>query len=98
MALEFHRGAFRSRPNHAFIPARLFPDAALDSPRTSAWPHWRSPAALHAISKSPRATSRDLDLEPLAAGACRRGIGGVGPGDFPPPAWCAELKQKLVPA
>src|SRR5262249_58904195 len=48
--------------------------------------------------KSSGATSRDLDLEHLAAGACRKGMGGAAPGDFTHPAWCAELKQKLVPA
>ena len=37
-------------------------------------------------------------VEHLAAWACRKGIGVVGTGDFTHPAWCAELKQKLVPA
>src|SRR5262249_40190409 len=55
-------------------------------------------ADLHVHSKYSRATSRDLDLEHLAAWACRKGIGVVGTGDFTHPAWCAELKQKLVPA
>src|SRR5262249_56929991 len=60
----------------------------------------RSPshADLHAHPKYSRATSRDLDLEHLAAWACRKGIGVVPTGDFTHPAWCAELKQKLVPA
>src|SRR5256885_5166488 len=58
----------------------------------------RSHADLHVHSKYPRATSRDLDLEHLAAWAARKGIGVVAPGDFTHPAWCAELKQKLVPA
>src|SRR5262249_54860129 len=60
----------------------------------------RCHAALHVHSKSSRATSwdLDLDLEHLAAWACRKGIGVVGTGDFTHPAWCAELKQKLVPA
>src|SRR4029079_16515058 len=53
---------------------------------------------LHVHSKYSRATSRDLDLEHLAAWAGRQGIGVVATGDFPHPAWCAELKQKLVPA
>src|SRR5712691_2585648 len=55
-------------------------------------------ADLHVHSKYSRATSRDLDLEHLAAWACRKGIGVVGTGDFTHPAWRAELKEKLVPA
>ena len=55
-------------------------------------------ADLHVHSKYSRATSRDLDLEHLAAWAWRKGIGVVATGDFTHPAWCAELKQKLVPA
>jgi ATP-dependent DNA helicase UvrD/PcrA len=55
-------------------------------------------ADLHVHSKYSRATSRDLDLEHLAAWACRKGIGVVATGDFTHPAWCAELKQKLVSA
>src|SRR6266545_3022165 len=55
-------------------------------------------ADLHVHSKYSRATSRDLDLEHLAAWACRKGIGVVATGDFTHPVWCAELKQKLVPA
>ncbi|HYY38810.1 MAG TPA: UvrD-helicase domain-containing protein [Xanthobacteraceae bacterium] len=55
-------------------------------------------ADLHVHSKYSRATSRDLDLEHLAAWASRKGIGVVATGDFTHPAWCAELKQKLVPA
>mgnify|MGYP003693775533 CR=1 FL=1 len=55
-------------------------------------------ADLHVHSKYSRATSRDLDLEHLAAWACRKGIGVVATGDFTHPAWCAELKRKLVPA
>src|SRR5439155_1317981 len=55
-------------------------------------------ADLHVHSKYSRATSRDLDLEHLAAWACRKGIGVVGTGDFTHPGWCAELKRKLVPA
>ena len=55
-------------------------------------------ADLHVHSKYSRATSRDLDLEHLAAWACRKGIGVVGTGDFTHPAWRAELADKLVPA
>src|SRR5436309_8293298 len=55
-------------------------------------------ADLHVHSKYSRATSRDLDLEHLAAWAARKGIGVVGTGDFTHPAWRAELKEKLVAA
>ena len=55
-------------------------------------------ADLHVHSKYSRATSRDLDLEHLAAWACRKGIAVVATGDFTHPAWRAELGQKLVPA
>jgi uncharacterized protein (TIGR00375 family) len=55
-------------------------------------------ADLHVHSKYSRATSRDLDLEHLAHWAARKGIGVVATGDFTHPAWCAELKAKLVPA
>src|SRR5262249_61240027 len=55
-------------------------------------------ADLHVHSKYSRATSRDLDLEHLAAWACRKGIGVVGTGGFTHPAWCAGLKRKLSPA
>src|SRR3989442_12629840 len=44
-------------------------------------------ADLHVHSKYSRATSRDLDLDHLAAWACRKGIGVVGTGDFTHPAW-----------
>ena len=55
-------------------------------------------ADLHVHSKYSRATSRDLDLEHLAAWAARKGIGVVATGDFTHPAWRAELGEKLVPA
>src|SRR2546430_13363734 len=55
-------------------------------------------ADVHVHSKYSRATSRNLDLEHLAAWACRKGIGVVATGDFTHPAWAAELKAKLVPA
>ena len=55
-------------------------------------------ADLHVHSKYSRATSRDLDLEHLAAWAARKGIAVVATGDFTHPAWRAELKEKLVPA
>jgi DNA helicase II / ATP-dependent DNA helicase PcrA len=55
-------------------------------------------ADLHIHSKYSRATSRDLDLEHLAAWGARKGIAVVATGDFTHPAWRAELKAKLVPA
>jgi ATP-dependent DNA helicase UvrD/PcrA len=55
-------------------------------------------ADLHVHSKYSRATSRDLDLEHLAAAAQVKGIGLVATGDFTHPAWRAELGEKLVPA
>src|SRR2546430_11330046 len=51
-------------------------------------------ADLHVHSKYSRATSRDLDLEHLAAWACRKGIGVVATGDFTHPAWCAERSEE----
>src|SRR5258708_6232662 len=58
----------------------------------------RSHGALQVHPRYSRATSRDLDPEPLAHGAARKGIGVVATGDFTHPAWCAELKDKLAPA
>ena len=55
-------------------------------------------ADLHVHSKYSRATSRDLDLEHLAAWAASKGITVVATGDFTHPAWRTELKEKLVPA
>ena len=55
-------------------------------------------ADLHVHSKYSRATSRDLDLEHLAAWAARKGITVVATGDFTHPAWRTELKEKLVAA
>jgi hypothetical protein len=63
-----------------------------------AWHPMRFHADLHVHSKYSRATSRDLDLEHLAAWAARKGIGVVATGDFTHPAWRAELAEKLVPA
>jgi DNA helicase II / ATP-dependent DNA helicase PcrA len=85
-------------PDMRDMRAPVFPDARLEHPRSSGVARMRFHADLHVHSKYSRATSRDLDLEHLAAWACRKGIGVVGTGDFAHPAWCAELKQKLVPA
>src|SRR5262249_41866984 len=83
--------------------ADVFPDALREHPRAhpggeQGVARMRSPAAWQVPWKYSGATSGDLDLEHLAAWACRKGIGVVGTGDFTHPAWCAELKQKLVPA
>src|SRR5262249_60306400 len=75
------------------------PDASLERPRgDEGVARMRFHADLHVHSKYSRATSRDLDLEHLAAWACRKGIGVVATGDFTPPALGPELKQKLLPA
>ncbi|HTU53278.1 MAG TPA: UvrD-helicase domain-containing protein [Acetobacteraceae bacterium] len=58
----------------------------------------RFTADLHVHSKYSRATSRDLDLEHLAAAARVKGVDLVATGDFTHPAWRAELGEKLVPA
>lgn len=55
-------------------------------------------ADLHVHSKYSRATSKDADLEHLAAWAKRKGIRVVGTGDFTHPAWFGEIREKLVPA
>ena len=55
-------------------------------------------ADLHIHSKFSRATSRDCDLEHLAAWAGRKGVTVVGTGDITHPGWRAELHEKLVPA
>lgn len=53
-------------------------------------------ADLHVHSKYSLATSRDGDLEHLAAWAARKGIAVLGTGDFTHPAWFAELEKKLT--
>ncbi len=55
-------------------------------------------ADLQLHSKYALATSKDMDLEHLAAGARRKGVGLLGTGDFTHPEWLAELKSKLEPA
>lgn len=55
-------------------------------------------ADLHIHSKYSRATSKELEPEPLDAWARRKGIGLVGAGDFTHPAWRAELRDKLAEA
>src|SRR5262245_20509840 len=89
-----------SAPESAIVPTKLPRIPIGASPRLGrrGTSRMRFHADLHVHSKHSRATSRDLDLEHLAAWACRKGIGVVGTGDFTHPAWCAELKEKLVPA
>jgi uncharacterized protein (TIGR00375 family) len=55
-------------------------------------------ADLHVHSHLSRATSRDCTLEGLYCWAQRKGIRVVGTGDCTHPDWCAELREKLVPA
>ena len=54
-------------------------------------------ADLHLHSRYAIATSRDLDLERLAAGAKFKGINLLATGDFTHPRWQADLKDKLTP-
>lgn len=54
-------------------------------------------ADLQLHSKYALATSKDMDLEHLAAGASLKGLNLLGTGDFTHPKWFAELKAKLVP-
>ncbi|MGC8850714.1 MAG: endonuclease Q family protein [Candidatus Micrarchaeia archaeon] len=53
-------------------------------------------ADLHIHSKYARGTSPSMDLEHVSAGACEKGLGLVGTGDFTHPSWFKELKSKLV--
>ena len=54
-------------------------------------------ADFHIHSKYSRATSKDMEVEPLAAWAKKKGISLVGTGDFTHPTYFAELRSKLVP-
>jgi len=55
-------------------------------------------ADLHIHSRFSRATSRELNLATLSAGAERKGILVLGTGDFTHPTWLSELESGLVPA
>lgn len=55
-------------------------------------------ADLHVHSRFARATSRDLDLEHMAAAAAEKGLAVVGTGDCVHPGWAVELREKLRPA
>lgn len=52
-------------------------------------------ADLHIHSKYSRATSRDMELEPLTRWAKIKGISMLGTGDFTHPEWLAELEGSL---
>lgn len=54
-------------------------------------------ADLHLHSKYAMATSKDTDLEHMAAGAKSKGLSLLGTGDFTHPLWFEELKSKLEP-
>jgi len=54
-------------------------------------------ADLQLHSKYALATSKDMDLEHLAAGAKMKGLGLLGTGDFTHPKWFAEIRSKLEP-
>lgn len=54
-------------------------------------------ADLHLHSKYALATSRDTDLEHMAAGAKLKGLTLLGTGDFTHPKWFSELRSKLQP-
>ncbi len=55
-------------------------------------------ADLHIHSHYSRATSSELNIEPLYEWAQRKGIQVVATGDITHPGWLEELKAKLVPA
>ncbi|MCW1301097.1 MAG: endonuclease Q family protein [Candidatus Nanoarchaeia archaeon] len=44
-----------------------------------------------------RATSKEMNLDGIAAGARVKGLNLVGTGDFTHPKWLSELKEKLEP-
>jgi len=54
-------------------------------------------ADLHLHSRYALATSKESDLEHLAAGAKFKGVNLLATGDFTHPRWQAELKGKLKP-
>ncbi len=54
-------------------------------------------ADLQLHSKYAMATSKDMDLQHLAAGAKAKGLGLLGTGDFTHPEWFSELREHLTP-
>ncbi|MDZ7398752.1 MAG: UvrD-helicase domain-containing protein [candidate division KSB1 bacterium] len=55
-------------------------------------------ADLHIHSHYSRATSQELNIEPLYEWAQRKGIQVVATGDITHPGWLEEIKRKLEPA
>ncbi|MCD6422488.1 DNA helicase UvrD [bacterium] len=53
---------------------------------------------LHIHSRYSRAVSQQMDLEHLDEWGRKKGIDGVGTGDFTHPEWFKELKEKLIPS
>ena len=53
---------------------------------------------LHIHSKYSQATSKSCNLEELALWAQKKGLTLIATGDFTHPAWCEEIKEKLIPA
>ena len=54
-------------------------------------------ADFHLHSKYSRATSKNMEVEQLAAGAKTKGLNMLGTGDFTHPSWLEELKENLKP-
>jgi uncharacterized protein (TIGR00375 family) len=52
-------------------------------------------ADFHIHSKYSRATSKDMDIEHIAAWAQTKGIDVIGTGDFTHPGWLTEIKAHL---
>ncbi len=52
-------------------------------------------ADFHIHSKYSRATSRDLSIETLSAGAKRKGINLLATGDFTHPVWITEISKDM---
>src|SRR4030043_854103 len=54
-------------------------------------------SVFHLHSKFSRATSKDMEVETLAAWGKKKGISLLGTGDFTHPTYFAELRSKLIP-
>ncbi len=55
-------------------------------------------ADFHIHSHYSRATSKEMNIVSLTKWSQMKGINVVGTGDFPPPRWFEELREKLEPA
>ena len=53
-------------------------------------------ADLHIHSKYSRATSVEMDIEPITHYAQTKGLNLIGTGDFTHPKWFLGLKEKLT--